>query len=309
MKLFKLLPLALAAALIAPVSGLAQNVKSCSRDSLKKAVDLYIAAQTKGDRAGLPFANGLDYKENVTNFDINNGIINKAMKIDFHRSFYDTATCQTYTEVIVTNKENPYVLGTRLRVVTDKISELEIIWTTTGHWLFNAEAYLKYSSPEKWDEIPAGRRDTRETLLFAANSYLDAFVDQNLDIVPWGYPCVRIEGGAYTAMDGEKPDSTCAVGVPSGVNIVNRRFVVDETAGTVAVFCTFGAGTPGGGSGAPDLHLFRVESGKLRYAHTLTHMLQSSFGGGGTMPKGSEYTKIPPGGAKPKGEGKPKAKP
>ena len=41
--------------------------------------------------------------------------------------------------------------------------------------------------------------------------------------------------------------------------------------------CTFGAGGPNGGSGAPDTHLFRIENGKLRYVHTLTHLLQSSF--------------------------------
>jgi hypothetical protein len=65
------------------------------------------------------------------------------------------------------------------------------------------------------------------------------------------------------------------------VNIANRRFIVDETLGTVAVFCTFGAGNATGGSGAPDTHLFRVESGKLRYVHTLTHLLQANFRGGG----------------------------
>ena len=65
------------------------------------------------------------------------------MKIDHHRSLLDPATCQTFTEVIVTNKEKPYVLGTRLRVNRDKIAEIEILWTTTGYWLFNADAYLK----------------------------------------------------------------------------------------------------------------------------------------------------------------------
>jgi hypothetical protein len=65
------------------------------------------------------------------------------------------------------------------------------------------------------------------------------------------------------------------------VNIANRRFVVDEELGTVQVFCTFGTGGPGGtgGSAAPDSHLFRVENGKLRYVHTLTHLLQSAFKG------------------------------
>ena len=95
--------------------------------------------------------------------------------------------------------------------------------------------------------------------------------------MPWGFPCVRVEGGMYTGK-GTDADS-CEAGVPAGVNIANRRFVVDEVIGSVVVYCTFGAGGPNGGSGAPDTHLFRVENGKLRYVHTLTHLLQSSFRG------------------------------
>ena len=203
--------------------------------------------------------------------------------------------------VIVTNKAEPYVLGTRMREVTGAIAELEIIWITKEHWQFDAEGYLKYSSAEKWDEIPASNRDSRPTLMYAANSYMDAFVNQDFSIVPWGYPCVRIEGGAYTARGGEKPDSTCEVSMPSGLNIVNRRFVIDETVGAVVVFCNFGAGTADRGSGAPDSHLFRVENGKIRYVHTLTYLLQSDF----KMPlaKGSEYLNMNPKDiAKPKGK-------
>jgi hypothetical protein len=85
------------------------------------------------------------------------------------------------------------------------------------------------------------------------------------------------------------PTDSCDVGVPSGVNIANRRFVVDGTIGAVVAFCTFGAGSVNGGSGAPDTHLFRVENGKLRYVHTLTHLLQANFRGGrGTPPNNSK---------------------
>jgi hypothetical protein len=142
--------------------------------------------------------------------------------------------------VIVTNKENPYVLGTRLRVNHDKIAEIEILWTTTGYWLFNADTYLQYSSAEKWDIIPTGKRDTRDTLAAAANAYLDAFLEQKMDLVPWGFPCNRTEGGMHT------------------------------------------------GSGAPDTHLFRVENGKLRYVHTLTHLLQANVRGGQGVARGVE---------------------
>jgi hypothetical protein len=246
---------------------------------LQRAVDLYIAAQTKGDTTGLPLAMGLGYVENMTPVNINEGLIKKAMKIDHHRSLLDPSTCQTFTEVIVADKEKPYVLGTRLRVNRDKIAEVEILWTTTGYWLFNADTYLKWSSEEKWGTIPANQRDTRDTLVAAANAYLDAFLEGKKDLVPWGYPCQRTEGGMHTGKG--VPEDSCDVGVPSGVNIANRRFVVDPTIGAVVAFCTFGAGSAAGGSGAPDTHLFRVENGKLRYVHTLTHLLQANFRGGG----------------------------
>ena len=262
---------------LAPTSGFAQI--SCSRDGLQRAVDLYIAAQTKGDTSVLPLPMGLGYFENHVAADINTGLIKTAMKIDHQRSLLDTSTCQTFTEVIVTDKEKPYVLGTRLRVNRDKIAEIEILWTTTGYWLFNADNYLKYATAEKWDAVPASQRDTRSTLVAAANAYLDAFLEGKKDLVPWGYPCNRTEGGAHTGTG--SPTDSCDVGVPSGVNIANRRFVVDEEIGAVQVFCTFGAGNANGGSGAPDSHLFRVENGKLHYVHTLTHLLQANFRGGG----------------------------
>lgn len=267
----------LSCALAAPAVGLADI--DCTRAGLQSATDLYLAAQSKGDTASLPLAKGLGYVENTKPMNIDEGVIKKAMKIDHHRSLLDTATCQTFTEVIVADKDNPYVLGTRLRVNHGLIAEIEILWTTTGYWGFNVVNYLKYSSAEDWGPIPENKRDSRDTLLHAANAYLDAFLEGKKDLVPWGYPCQRTEGGMYTGKGSDK--DSCDVGVPSGVNIANRHFVVDEEIGSIVAFCTFGAGSPTGGSGAPDTHLFRVENGKLRYVHTLTHLLQANGPGRG----------------------------
>lgn len=277
MKRSTLLGLVLSGAMLTPLSGLAQEV-SCTRGGLQNAVDLYLEAQTSGDISGLPLAQGLEYRENIELADVNEGIVNQAMSINFHRSMYDEDSCQSFTEVIVTDKEAPYVIGTRIRVNHGLIAELETLWTSEGYWLFDADAYLEYSSNEDWSPIPAEDRDTRGTLISAANAYLDAFLEGKIDQVPWGFPCVRIEGGAYTGTG--SPDDSCEVGVPAGVNIVDRRYVVDEVTGSVVVYCTFGAGGPNGGSGAPDTHLFRVENGKLRYVHTLTHLLQADFSNG-----------------------------
>jgi len=272
MKRILLLGLALAGTFLTPP---VSAQVSCTRGGLQRAVDMYIDAQTNGDISELPLPAGAGYWENEVRMDIDEGLVNKAMTINFHRSLLDTDSCQTFTEVIVTDADEPYVLGTRMRINHEKIAELEMIWTTTGYWLFNADNYLKYSSTEDWGPIPAADRDTRGTLVSAANAYLDAFLEGKIDQVPWGFPCVRVEGGMYTGKG--SPDDSCEVGVPAGVNIANRRFVVDEVLGSVVVYCTFGAGGPNGGSAAPDTHLFRVENGKLRYVHTLTHLLQSSF--------------------------------
>ncbi|MGC2332682.1 MAG: hypothetical protein WA581_14605 [Candidatus Acidiferrales bacterium] len=252
----------LSAVLLAPAASFAQV--SCTRDGLQAATNLYIEAQTKGDTSGLPLATGLAYIENMQVVDIKSGVIHKPLKIDFHRTLIDPATCQTFTEVIVTDKSHPYVLGTRLRVNHDKIAEIESMVTQQGDWLFNADNYYKWSPSEDWGVIPPDQRDSRDTLVAAASAYLDAFLEKKLDLVPWGYPCNRTEGGIRTGKG--LPTDSCSVGVPAGVNIVARRFIVDETIGSVVVFCTFGVG------GLPDTHLFRVEHGKLRYVHTLTHV-------------------------------------
>ena len=55
--------LALCSALLIPAISQAASV-SCTRAGLQEAVDLYVAAQTKGDTSGLPLANGLGYWEN-----------------------------------------------------------------------------------------------------------------------------------------------------------------------------------------------------------------------------------------------------
>ncbi len=207
--------MAVTATLLAP--NLCYPQVSCTREGLKAATELYIAAQTTGDIAGLPLAKGLGYVENFKPINISDGLIMKAMKIDHQSSLLDTATCQTFTEVIVSDKANPYALGTRLRVNHGLIAEIEMLWTTTGYWLFNADNYLKYTSSEDWGTIPSAKRDNRETLVSAANAYLDAFLEGKMDLVPWGLPCNRTEGGMRTGKGAA--DDSCQVGVPSGVNI------------------------------------------------------------------------------------------
>jgi hypothetical protein len=233
----------------------------CTRAGLQSAVTRYLAAQAQGSSSSLPLTPSTTYVENMIGTAMTKGILQVPLRIDFHRSLLDTAACETFTEVIVTDASHPYVLGVRLKVVGDTIAEVETIVTHEGDWLFNAENYLKYSRAEDWSVIPQETRDTRAALLAAASAYEDIFYDNKV-AVPWGTPCNRLEGGVRTGKG--QPDDSCNVGVPTGIRLADRRFVADPDIGTVVALLRFGENR------LPDSHLFRVENGRIRFVHTLT---------------------------------------
>lgn len=238
---------------------------TCTRQSLQSAVDSYLAAQKAGDRTKMAFAEKVKYLENMSEVGADKGMWNTALPIAFSRSFLDKDRCRTFSEVIVTEGGHPYVIGTRLSVDNGKITAIDSLVSDKGDWLFNANAYLKYSSKEDWTPPKSGAHESMQELINAANSYLDLFSDK-LVKTPWGRPCARLEGGAYTNRSGD-PNATCEVGIPPGVlYIVNRDYVVDEEQGVINVFCRFGNST----TGMPDSHTFRLVDGKLRNVHTIS---------------------------------------
>ena len=250
---------ALSCVMLTPVESRAQS--NCTRADLQSAVDSYLAAQGKGTPSAMRLATAVKYSENMQDAPIDKGVLRTPLKIDFHRSLLDTDACETFTEVIVTDANHPYVLGVRLKLAAGRISEVETLVTDKDDWLFNADNYLKYSRGENWGVISAASRDTRATLIAAANAYEDIFFDNSVK-VPWGTPCNRLEGGLRTGKG--TPEDTCNSGVPSGMKITNRRFVVDPDIGAVVVFSRFS------NNELPDSHLFRLENGKIRYVHTMT---------------------------------------
>ena len=238
---------------------------ACNREDLQSAVDSYLAAQKSGDGAKMSFAAEPKFFENMQAVDKNTGLWNTALPIAYTKSFLDPARCKTFTEVIVTEGEHQYVVGTRLTVNDKKIAGINSLVTDKGDWLFNADAYLKFAAKEDWSVLPQEQRVPAQKLIDAANQYLDMFADKNIE-APWGIPCERLEGGAYMN-PGNNPNPSCNFGIPDGVlYIVNRSFVVDEERGVVNVYCRFGNSA----SGMPDSHTFRLINGKYRYVHTLS---------------------------------------
>ena len=157
---------------------------------------------------------------------------------------------------------------------------MESVVTDAGDWVFGATEHLAVTKTEKWDEIPKAKRDTRKVIQAAADAYLDNWGEPTLP-VPHGTPCARLEGRINT--DTKNPGgNNCDMGAfPQKLNVTNRRYVIDETVGAVAIFHNFpwlDASLPTVDPGTQASQTFRVEGGKNRYIHEVTVCLKAGCG-------------------------------
>jgi len=269
------LALKAAAKVILVLAGLAFATSAraeCSRDTLRALTDSYVAAQAAGDPALLPLAPGATYGENDKALDVAAGVLAQALPVDFTRSFHDTATCATFTELTAASHAHPYVIHTRIEATPEgKVLRMESVVTDADDWVFGAEQHLAQTRVEDWGEIPAERRDRREVLQAAAEAYIDNWGDPDLP-VPHGTPCARLEGRIYTGAR-DPQGQTCTMGAfPQPIRTGNRRYVIDETVGAVSIFHDFSwidAGLPPD-QATPASQTFRVEGGMNRYIHEVT---------------------------------------
>ncbi|KAK3681377.1 hypothetical protein B0T22DRAFT_523572 [Podospora appendiculata] len=246
------------------------SADGCTRAVLKAHTETYLAAQAAGNPSLLLAiaSPNLTYYEDGALRDPKSKLstLTTPLPVSHNRSILDTTQCATFTELIsapaTTNNATHRVIGTQLRFDPSTLAlvKVESLVTQQGDWAFNATQTLRYAAAEdgQWGEIAVAARDSRAVIQAAADAYLDLFNNASV-VVPWGTPCHRLEGGWYTG-NGSATDS-CNVGVPSGVSITHRRYVIDEVLGVVDALVAFAT--------RPDSHEFRVEGGKIRFVVSL----------------------------------------
>jgi len=236
---------------------------TCTRAELKAITAAYVDGQKKGSLAALPLDAKVHYLENMKDATATTGLWAKPLAVANSMSFHDDTRCKTFTEIIVT-QGTPYVIGTRLYVDKGKVIRVDSIAIKKGDWLFNANAYLKFTKAENWEPLFKYQKTSPAEMIRGANAYLDGFSDKFTDI-PWGTPCTRTEGGLNTNVKND-PNASCELGMPGGIlYITHRDYLIDEEKGVINVFCRFG-----GRVESPDSHTFRYIDGKFRIIHTLT---------------------------------------
>ncbi len=250
---------------LAAAAGLAISTpaaaQGCSRELLQEISDSWVAALEQGTMFTMNLGEWVDYNENFRRKSLG-GFLDGERNVAWHLALLDTQRCTAFVEAVILDEERPMVLATHVSNGFFGVGPFNNITSEEGDWFFDAEATYRYASQEDWSELPEDQRASREELIAAADAYLDLFSDPSVE-VPWGEPCARLEGGAYSGRG--LPTDTCNVGVPQGVQLTDRDYVVDEVKGSVNVFLKFGENE------RPDSHTFRLENGKLRYVHTVTN--------------------------------------
>ncbi|CAG5142706.1 uncharacterized protein ALTATR162_LOCUS1204 [Alternaria atra] len=237
----------------------------CTREGLLTTAQSYLAAQTAGNPSTLSLAStNFTYLQNNRASDIATGLLSIPFIIDLNRSTADIAACASYTMWISASGTKPHVVGTQIRHTdndTSIISSIDTVAATTGDLFFDAAKTLSYIRAETWSTLPASSQPSRALLKSIGDAYLDMWTNATAaDTIPWGTRCERVEGSMYT--------NPCGGSLPhGGSQKVNgmRRYVIDETIGSVQVSCQFDSLGPW-----PDSHEIRVEEGKVRYVHTVT---------------------------------------
>jgi hypothetical protein len=258
----------------------------CTRSHLQNVATQYVDLMATGQHDRFEnLAYDMIYIENNKTANILNGTPAFGMAMDFNRSMYDTTQCKTFTEIIVTDPLHPYVIHTQLTLDNEgNVNLIDSVVTDTGDWAFNATGTKNWNSQENWGPIPEERRLSRAVIQAAGDAYADRCNDVTVK-VPFGTPCARLEGGAYTGR-GNLSANTCDIGgLPEHIPMVNRRYVVDEVYGVVDIFMGFtGLDRTRNDVGTPDSHVFRVEDGKIRYIHTASACFVDGCGMNGTGP-------------------------
>ncbi|KAF2030952.1 hypothetical protein EK21DRAFT_100081 [Setomelanomma holmii] len=255
----------------------------CTRTHLANVASQYVDLMATGQHDRFEnLAYNMVYNENNNMPSILNGTPAFGMTIDATRSMDDTTQCKTFTEIIVTVPKHRYVIHTQMTLNNEgDVSLINSLVTGKGDWAFNATGYKYWNSQEKWDPVPENKRSSREVIKAEGDAYAgrcDVMVH-----VPFGTPCARLEGGAYTGR-GNLSASRCDLGrLPQHVPMVNRRYVIDEEMRIVGILLGFtGLDRTRNDVGTPHSYLFRVEDSKIRYTHTASACFVGGCGVNGT---------------------------
>ena len=174
-------------------------VKPCDRACLIGIMDGYMDAIFKHDPKAVPTV-ALDVRmtENTAPMDIGEGMLwrSKVEPTSFKIYIADPVAGQVAEQTRLKVNGRDTLVGVRLKIDRGRILEIEQLWT--GNINEAAIPLLTTPRPGLVDDLPASQRESRDVLVWAANSYFDALEGDDGKIGAFADDCVRHENGYQT---------------------------------------------------------------------------------------------------------------
>ncbi|HYQ14868.1 MAG TPA: hypothetical protein VEQ58_03895, partial [Polyangiaceae bacterium] len=242
----------------------------CTRELLESTIDKYFKALAAHDPSTLPLADGVKHTENGKVNGLGKaGLWSTAGVLKYSHSALDTETCQSATEAVVPDGTTDVPVALRLKLVSQKITEVETIVARAGDYpalASNTAALAASNDVVKWEEtVATDQRAKREELTGWMEKYFKQFPQGVCNTTP---DCKRIEngGGSFVCGDG----AGCATGTGSGQPVMTPRLVMADVEAGLGVGFTMFTG------GYADMHMFKMHGGKVYAVSAILAKAQSS---------------------------------
>jgi hypothetical protein len=181
---------------------------ACDRACLDGIAEQYLAAMVAHDPSKAPLAPGARYTENGVELPLPDGLWRTAQSVGSYRLFV-TDPHQGSVGFFAKVQENgaPVLVGTRLKVVNGRITEMESIAARLGATVGGGPSSLARAD-ELGDHprdaflktLPPERRRTRAQLAAIVNSYFTGIENNTGDKPPpFADDCMRLENGTRTS--------------------------------------------------------------------------------------------------------------
>lgn len=216
----------------------------CTRAELTEALDAYFYALSIRDSSELPVTEDVKFTENGRILELGQGKLWPAAgDPKMRRDVLDTAQCAAVTMSVVPRDGRNAVLGLRIKLENDLISEIETLFVSPGFFFSSPLVLLNQYQPE-WDEIlPARERSTAVALRAYADSYfnaLDTSGTRDYIPAPFAENCNRWENGVQTTFNNCEGQLRYMPFNVLQIGMTQRRFPVMDTEKGIAVgFASF----------------------------------------------------------------------
>jgi hypothetical protein len=250
-----------------------QPVFDCSRPGLSALVNAYFAALEAHDATRLPLAPTARITEDAKPIKAGDGLWMTAGKLTAHRNALDTERCGTLTIAVLDNAGNPLVVGVRLRLEGQQVTEIESF--TAKAIAQGAPSALDDSAAGEWSNVlPAGETTTRSKLDEIANNYLDAQGGASA-LPPVDSSCTTAANGVVTGMGAScVPFALPASPLFAEGKPTSRRFPLADLEAGIAV----GFGLSIASQPTVQFDMIKVVGGKIQTIHAFWGQPTTSWG-------------------------------